>query len=66
LVRASHVLDRVEVEADDASLVADAGLLLPATRGQRLGLAQLLDERVTAGAHTRPTVPDSDPLGAAG
>ena len=50
-MRASHDLDAISVTADDMSLVADAGLLLPATLGQRLGLAQLLDERVTAGPH---------------
>jgi Transposase DDE domain group 1 len=49
LVRASHDLDSIVVKADDASLVADAGLLLPATLGQRLGLPRLLDERITAG-----------------
>jgi hypothetical protein len=51
LVQASHVLDRIEVTADDVSLVADAGLVLPATLGQRLGLAELLDARVSAGAN---------------
>jgi hypothetical protein len=50
-VRASHELDRLRVTADDASLVADAGLLLPALLGQRLGLPGLLDARVTAGPH---------------
>lgn len=50
-MRASHELDRVSVTADDASLIADAGLLLPAVLGQRLGLGSLLDERVTAGPH---------------
>ena len=50
-MRASHDLDGISVTADDTSLVADAGLLLPATLGQRLGLPQLLQERVTAGPH---------------
>ena len=50
-MRASHDLDGMSVSADDTSLVADAGLLLPATLGQRLGLPQLLQERVTAGPH---------------
>lgn len=50
-MQASHVLDRIEVSADDASLINDAGLLLPATLGQRLGLPGLLDSRVTAGAN---------------
>lgn len=48
-MQASHVLDRIEVSADDVSLVADAGLILPATLGQRLGLPGLLEARVTAG-----------------
>lgn len=48
-MQASHVLDRIEVSADDVSLVADAGLILPATLGQRLGLPELLDALVTAG-----------------
>ncbi len=48
-MRASHDLSRVVVAADDASLVADAGLLLPALLGQRLGLADLLDRRLTGG-----------------
>jgi hypothetical protein len=51
LVRAWHELDRLQVTADDASLVAEAGLLLPALLGQRLGLPLLLDRQVTAGAH---------------
>lgn len=50
-MRASHVLDRISVSADDASLIADAGLLLPATLGQRLGLPQLLQERLSAAAN---------------
>lgn len=50
-MRASHDLSRVGVTADDASLVADAGLLLPALLGQRLGLPDLLDQRLTGGPH---------------
>lgn len=48
---ASHVLDRLSVTADDASLIAGAGLVLPATLGRRLGLPELLDTQVTAGPH---------------
>lgn len=48
---ASHALDRISVTADEASLVSDAGLVLPATLAGRLGLAELLDARVTAGPH---------------
>lgn len=46
---ASHAIDRISVTVDDASLVSDAGLVLPATLADQLGLAGLLDERVTAG-----------------
>jgi hypothetical protein len=50
-VRASQTLDRLAITADEDTLVADAGLLLPATLASRLGLAELFDERITAGAH---------------
>jgi hypothetical protein len=48
-VQASHDLDRMSVTADDASLIADAGLILPATLGHRLGLGDLLATHVSAG-----------------
>lgn len=48
-MQASHDLDRLSVTADHASLIADAGLILPATLGRRLGLGDLLEARVTAG-----------------
>jgi hypothetical protein len=51
LVRASQTVDRLAIAADEDTLIADAGLLLPATLAARLGLPQLLDERITAGAH---------------
>jgi len=48
-------LDRVDVRADDDNGVSDAGLVLAATLGQRLGLPELLREHVTVpgsvGAH---------------
>lgn len=48
-------LDRVDVRADDENGVSDAGLLVAATLGQRLGLPELLRERLSvpgsAGAH---------------
>jgi hypothetical protein len=50
-VRASQTLDRLAITADEDSLIADSGLLLPATLAARLGLAELFDERITAGAH---------------
>ena len=39
----SHNLQRLTVSFDGPSLVAHAGLLLPATLGERLGLRQLID-----------------------
>lgn len=39
----SHSLDRLGVQFDDERLVADAGLLLPATLAQHLGLPELLN-----------------------
>jgi len=45
----SHALDRLEVTFDDSHAVANAGLLLPATLTQRLGLEALADELVDLG-----------------
>ena len=51
----SCTLDRLDVRAADDNGVSDAGLVVAATLGQRLGLAELLRERVTVpgspGAH---------------
>ena len=44
-MRSSHSLDRVDVTFDDDRLVADAGLLLPATLAQHLGLRELVNDR---------------------
>ena len=49
-MRSSHTLDRQRTLFDDHRLVADAGLLLPATLAQRLGLRALLDQHVDLGA----------------
>lgn len=46
-MRKSCTLDRVDVRADDDNGVSDAGLLVAATLGQRLGLGQLLRDRLT-------------------
>jgi hypothetical protein len=48
-VKASHTLDTIRPAFDDKRLVANAGLLLPATLMQRLGLEKLLGERVDLG-----------------
>ena len=47
--RSSHTLDRFDVSFDDDHLIADAGLLLPATLAEHLGLKGLLDRHVDLG-----------------
>lgn len=49
-MRSSHKLDRLGVAFDGAQLVADAGLLLPATLAQHLGLRELVGESLDLGA----------------
>ena len=44
-----HSLDRLDVTFDDEHLVANAGLMLPATLAQHLGLRELFDEHVDLG-----------------
>ena len=44
-----HSLDRVAVTFDDEHAVADAGLMLPATLAQHLGLRELFDDSVDLG-----------------
>jgi Transposase DDE domain group 1 len=48
-MRFCHSLDRREVTFDDDHLVANAGLILPATLAQHLGLLDLFDEHVNLG-----------------
>jgi len=48
-MRSSHTVDRLDVAFDDDRLVADAGLLLPATLAQHLGLRELVDEHLDLG-----------------
>jgi hypothetical protein len=48
-MRSSHSLDRLETAFDDDRLVADAGLLMPATLAHHLGLKALVDEHVRLG-----------------
>jgi hypothetical protein len=45
----SHTLDRLKVVFDDDGLVADAGLILPATLAQHLGLRELLETHIDLG-----------------
>ena len=49
-MRSSHSLDRLATAFDDGHLVADAGLVLPATLAQRLGLRELVDSHLDLGA----------------
>jgi hypothetical protein len=48
-MRSSHSLDRLDTAFDDDRLVADAGLLLPATLADHLGLRALVDEHLELG-----------------
>ena len=49
-MRSSHSLDRLDTAFDDDRLVADAGLLLPATLAAHLGLKGLVEEHLHLGA----------------
>ena len=49
-MRSSHSLDRLDVAFDDDRLVADAGLLLPATLAAHLGLKELVERHLDLGA----------------
>jgi len=48
-MRSSHTLDRIDVAFDGTQLVADAGLLLPATLAAHLGLKGLIDRFLDLG-----------------
>jgi hypothetical protein len=48
-MRSSHSLDRLGVVFDGTQLVADAGLLLPATLAQHLGVKELVEEYLDLG-----------------
>ena len=48
-MRSSHSLDRLDTAFDDDRLVADAGLLLPATLAAHLGLRELVNEHLDLG-----------------
>ena len=51
--------DRIQITFDDRRLVANAGLLLPATLARHLGLPELVQQRLTwampRGGRTRAT-----------
>lgn len=48
-MRSSHSLDALSVQFDDPNAVAFAGLILPATVAQHLGLSELFSEHVNLG-----------------
>ena len=48
-MRSSHSLDRIDTAFDGTQLVADAGLLLPATLARHLGLKALVEEHLDLG-----------------
>lgn len=48
-MQVSHTLDRLDIAFDEQRLVAGAGLLLPATLTQHLGIRELVDELVDLG-----------------
>jgi hypothetical protein len=48
-MRSSHTLDRLHTCFDDTHAVANAGLLLPATLAQRLGIEQAADALIDLG-----------------
>ena len=57
--------DRIHVAFDDPRLVANAGMLLPVTLAQRLGLSQLADSHLDLGMRRggRMRETDTDPGG---
>ena len=55
--------DRIQIAFDDHRLVANAGLLLPVTLAQHLGLRELVDNHVDLGdAPGRANADDADVL----
>ncbi len=48
-MRSSHSLDRIDTAFEGTQLVADAGLMLPATLAQHLGLKELVNEHLDLG-----------------
>jgi Transposase DDE domain group 1 len=48
-MRSSHTLDQLDIAFDDTHAVANAGLLLPATLAERLGIEQAADALIDLG-----------------
>ncbi len=57
-IKAPRRLDSVDVRFDDQGLVADAGLLLPMTLAGRLGLGELVTEKVDLGSRPAAARPE--------
>ncbi len=57
-IRTPCSLDSVKIRFDDKRLVADAGLLLPATLANRLGLTELFAEKVDLGENLGAARPE--------
>ena len=45
----SHTLDQLDIRFDDTHAIANAGLLLPATLAERLGIEQTADQVIDLG-----------------
>src|SRR3989304_1925762 len=61
-MRSSHSLDRLDVAFDDPRLVADAGLLLPATLAHHLGLKGLVETPPPPRAGAAGAGPGAEPF----
>ena len=48
-MQSSHTLDQLDTRFDDTHAIANAGLLLPATLAQRLGIEQAADTLIDLG-----------------
>jgi len=48
-MQSSHTLDQLDIAFDDPHAIASAGLLLPATLAQRLGIEQAADQLIDLG-----------------
>jgi hypothetical protein len=60
----SHILDQLDTCFDDTHAVANAGLLLPATLAERLGIEQAADQMIDLGERPGAYRPGRKLLGA--
>ena len=60
-MRSSHSLDRRSATFDDDRLIDHAGLVLPATLAQHLGLGELVEAHLNLGAAGRTNAGDLVP-----